>query len=65
MRIPVRFDFISSRGVLGLAAAVMFGIAGNSEAAAVPTNITIEPAVVVLPLGAAHSSAPSSAPSTA
>ena len=52
MRIPVRLDFISSRGVLGLAAAVMFGIAGNSEAAAVPTNITIEPAVVVLPLGA-------------
>ena len=38
--------------MLGLAAAVMFGIAGNSEAAAVPTTIAVEPAVVVLPLGA-------------
>ena len=52
MRIPVRLDFTSSRCVLRLTAAVMLSIAGNSEAAAVPTNITIEPAVVVLPLGA-------------
>jgi hypothetical protein len=52
MRIPVRFDFFRSTGVLGLAAAALLGIAGNAEAAAVPTNITIEPAVVVLPLGA-------------
>ena len=38
--------------MLGLAAAVMLGIAGNSGAAGVPTDIVIEPAVVVLPLGA-------------
>jgi len=51
MRIPVRFDFIRSTGLLGLAAAAALGIAGSAEAAA-GTNITIEPAVVVLPLGA-------------
>jgi hypothetical protein len=38
--------------VLGLAAAVVLCVTGNTEAAAVPTNITIEPAVIVLPLGA-------------
>lgn len=38
--------------MLGLAAAVVLCVTGNTEAAAVPTNITIEPAVIVLPLGA-------------
>ena len=54
MGIRVRWGLFGNRSVLGLAVAVVLGIAGNAEPASAPPNVTItvRPGVVVLPLGA-------------
>lgn len=52
MGVLVRCGFFRSAGLLGLAVAVVLGIAGNAKPASAATSITVEPGVVVLPLGA-------------
>jgi hypothetical protein len=52
MEAIVRCGLFRSAGVLGLVVAVVLGIAGNAEPASAATSITVDPGVVVLPLGA-------------